>query len=112
MNLIIKYGPLVLILTLTLITSHSTLFTIDNNSFIHKSIYILLCFSFLSIYYLASTTNPGYIPKRTNSIEEGLYHNDEGYYHEWQRKSDGSRRFCRKCRLYKPGKVFHFSNDL
>ena len=93
LDLIRKYGLTVVVLILVAVTSHA--FRSLHLNLIHNVIYLLLLLLFSVSYYRACVVEPGYI-----------YANDEeSRNHEWERKTDGSRRFCRKCRLYKPGEA-------
>ncbi|TIB71765.1 hypothetical protein E3Q23_01956 [Wallemia mellicola] len=93
LELIQKYGLTALVLLLVVATSHS--FHSLGLHFGYNILYVLLLSLFGFSYYRACVIEPGYI----------YYTDEESRVHEWERKSDGSRRFCRKCRIYKPGEV-------
>lgn len=93
LELIQKYGLTALVLLLVVATSHS--FHSLGLNFGYNILYVLLLSLFGFSYYRACVIEPGYI----------YYTDEESRVHEWERKSDGSRRFCRKCRIYKPGEV-------
>lgn len=86
-----KYGLSAVVVLLVIFTSHA--FYTLHLHFTHNGFYVLFLLCFFISYYRACVVEPGYVS--SNDAESRV--------HEWERKSDGSRRFCRKCRLFKPG---------
>ncbi|TIB36853.1 hypothetical protein E3P84_00672 [Wallemia ichthyophaga] len=85
-----KYGLSAVVVLLVIFTSHA--FHTLHLHFTHNGFYVLFLLCFFISYYRACVVEPGYVSSNVA----------ESRVHEWERKSDGSRRFCRKCRLFKP----------